>query len=432
MDGAARDEPGREAVRAHYEELPYPARDPEDERRRLVPDGLSQIALIDHLFWGGRRLAGGGLRVLDAGCGTGDGAIFLAEQLRGRGAQIVALDLSAASLAVAAARARVRRLGGIEFVTGGIEELPELGLGTFDYIVLPGVLHHLASPEQGLRTLAGALASDGGLGIRVYGRYGRAGVSQLREMLRILAPPGEPLAERLRAVRVLLGRLRAEHPARAYADGWERELRENGGADGSAALADLFLHPLERSYTVPELYARLGSAGFRITAFDVPDAYEPRSYGVPDAEHLSPAERHALAELLNGRMEHHRLFAQLATAPDPPRPSARDESAVPVWSRYDPQGERDRLLAAGNELVIGSGELAHPLRLTPLGLEILARVDGRSRLGEILDGVAAALGADAQARAGAEWERLYRELAGAGDLVMNPSFGPEQAGKGSG
>lgn len=420
------EEAGREAVRAHYEELPYPARDPGDERRRLIQDSLSELALVDHLFWGGRRLAAGGLRVLDAGCGTGDAAIALAEQLRGRGAEVVALDLSEASLAVAAARARVRGLAGIEFAAGGIEDLPSLGLGEFDYIVLPGVLHHLASPEQGLRRLAGALVPDGGLGIRVYGRYGRTGVSQLREMLRILAPAGESTAARLGAARRLLGRLRPEHPARAYAGGWERELRENGGLDGSAALADLFLHPLERSYTVPELYARLGDAGLRLTAFDAPAAYEPSSYGVPDAEHLAPAERHALAELLNGRMEHHRLFAQRASASSPPRARADDESAVPSWSRHDPEGERDRLLAAGADLAVGAGGLSRPLRPSALGLEILRRIDGRRQLGAILDGVGAAPGTEARERARREWERLHRELGGSGDLVLNPSPDPER------
>ncbi|MCY4639073.1 MAG: class I SAM-dependent methyltransferase [Chloroflexi bacterium] len=417
---------GREAVREHYEELPYPARDPLDERRRLIQEPLAQLPLVDHLFWGGRRLARGGLRVLDAGCGTGDAVICLAEQLRGRGARIVAVDLSAASLAVAAKRARVRGLEGIEFVSADLEDLPSLGLGEFDYIVLPGVLQHLASPAEALRRLAGALAPDGGLGIRVYGRYGRTGVAQLREMLRLLAPPGEPTAARLRAARRVLGRLRPEHPARAYRDGWERELRDNGGADGSAALADLFLHPLERAYTVPELYARLGDAGLRLAAFDVPDAYEPRTYGVLDAEHLPPVERQALAELLNGRMEHHRLFAQRAEAPVLPPSRPNDASAVPAWARYDPGRERDRVLETGADLAVGTGEFARSLRLTPLAREILRRVDGRRSLGDILDEVADAPGDGARRRARREWERLYRDLAGAGDLLLNS---PPDAGR---
>ncbi len=43
------------AVREQYEELPYPARHPADERRRLIQDLLSQPTLLNHLLWGGRR-----------------------------------------------------------------------------------------------------------------------------------------------------------------------------------------------------------------------------------------------------------------------------------------------------------------------------------------------------------------------------------------
>ncbi len=408
----------REVVRAHYEELPYPARDPEDERRRLVQDPLSQLALVDHLFWGGRWHGGGGLRVLDAGCGTGDSVICLAEQLRGSAGRIVALDVSEASLAVAAARARVRGLEGIEFVHGSIEDLPSLGLGEFDYIVAPGVLHHLASPEEGLSRLAETLAPDGGLGVRVYGRYGRTGVSQVRELLRILAPPGEPTSARLRTARRLLARLRREHPARVYADEWERELRENGGTDGDAALGDLFLHPRERAYTVPELYDWLDGSGLRLTAFDPPGAYEPGSE--LDATRLSVPERHALAELLNGRMGHHRFFAQRATAPAPPRARWDDESAVPTWGRFDPEGERDRLLEEGVAVTGYSGETRTRVPLTPVGVEILRRVDGQRPLRDILDRIGAVSGTAARSRARREWERLHRELGAVSYLVLNP------------
>lgn len=410
------------AVREHYEELPYPARDPEDERRRLVQDSLSQLALIDHLFWGGRRRLDAGFRVLNAGCGTGDSAICLAEQLRGSGARIVALDLSESSLTVAAKRARVRGLDGIEFVRGSIEELPSMGLGRFDYVVASGVLHHLASPERGLVSLCDVLAPDGGLGVMVYGRYGRTGVYHMQELLRILAPANQPTAARLRTVRHLLGRLRPEHPARLYADSWERELRENGGPAGETALLDLFLHPQDRSYTIPELYEWLAGAGLRLAGFDMPGAYDPRTYAPElDVERLALPKRHALAELLHGRMGHHRFFAQPEAAPTPPVPAPDDESAVPAWSRYDPEGERDRILAEGGPFTVSFGDLTSEVSLTPLGIEILRRVDGQRSLGEILDAVGAASGPVPRRRARQEWERLYAELRGGSELVLNAS-----------
>jgi len=72
-------------------------------------------------------------------------------------ARVVALDFSPGSLAIVRERAKVRGLTNIEFVEASIEDLPRLGLGSFDYIISSGVLHHLASPEVGLGALREAL-----------------------------------------------------------------------------------------------------------------------------------------------------------------------------------------------------------------------------------------------------------------------------------
>ena len=69
-------------------------------------------------------------RALVAGGGTGDAAIMLAQQLADAGAaqaEIVYLDWSKASRAVAEARAKARGLSTIRFVTGSLLDLPTLG-----------------------------------------------------------------------------------------------------------------------------------------------------------------------------------------------------------------------------------------------------------------------------------------------------------------
>ena len=53
---------------------------------------------------------------LVAGGGTGDATIFLAEQLRGTNAEVVHLDMSQASIALAQARAQIRGLDNITWV----------------------------------------------------------------------------------------------------------------------------------------------------------------------------------------------------------------------------------------------------------------------------------------------------------------------------
>ncbi|HXR88499.1 MAG TPA: tetratricopeptide repeat protein, partial [Stellaceae bacterium] len=133
-------------VRGQYESLPFPARDPEGERyvRYVTPPDI--LAKVNQYCFGGTRDFQRGLHVLVAGCGTGDSVIWLGEQLRDTPSEIVALDLSSASIEIAAARAAMRTLTNIRFVNASLLEAPQLGLGSFDYISCLGVLHHLPDP----------------------------------------------------------------------------------------------------------------------------------------------------------------------------------------------------------------------------------------------------------------------------------------------
>ena len=140
-----------DSVQAQYEALPYPARDPADETKRLARTWLDDLPMLNHYGFAGRRSFQKGFRVLVAGGGTGDGTIFLAEQLRNSDAEVVHLDFSSASLEIARRRAEVRGLTNIRWIHDSLLNLPRLGLGKFDYINCAGVLHHLADPDEGLR-----------------------------------------------------------------------------------------------------------------------------------------------------------------------------------------------------------------------------------------------------------------------------------------
>ena len=163
-------------VAEQYEAYPYPERDPADERKRLITGSPSHPLEIDHFVYGGMRDWAQPLRALVAGGGTGDALIQMAAVLTsaGRPYEITYLDLSQASRKVAEARAEVRGLKGIKFVTGSLLDAPELG--QFDYIDCCGVLHHLPDPQEGFDALGRALAPTGGMGLMVYAPYGRSGV----------------------------------------------------------------------------------------------------------------------------------------------------------------------------------------------------------------------------------------------------------------
>lgn len=372
------------AVRDQYEDLPYPPRNPEDERRRLVTGSPSQIAEIDHYLHSGARDWSKPFRVLVAGGGTGDALIMMAQQLADLGcpAEIHYLDLSAASRTIAEDRARVRGLAGIEFHTGSLLDADKLG--EFDYIDSCGVLHHLSDPSAGFRALAGALAPDGGMGLMVYGELGRTGVYHAQEMLRMIASEGSN-ADRVGVARKLVESLPPTNWLRrnqAITD-YKRE---------DAALFDLLLHSQDRAYRVPELVTELDQAGLRPVAFIEPALYDPDTF-LRDPElrrrlaSLSWLDRCAFAELLSGNLRKHTVYCVPAARKADTVAKPTDEAA-PVLKDIDGPALAGAIGPDGSIKVTGDG-MEMGIRLPPMAPAILRQVDGKRTIGEIRTAIGA-------------------------------------------
>ena len=111
-----------------------------------------------------------GSLVLEAGCGTGAQTIALASN--SPEARIVSIDLSAASLAEARAKADLAGLTNVEFHQGDLFALP-FPPDHFDHIFVCFVLEHLSSPLDALTTLK-ALLKPGGTITVIEGDHGSA------------------------------------------------------------------------------------------------------------------------------------------------------------------------------------------------------------------------------------------------------------------
>ena len=246
-------------VRELYETYPFPSRDPATENTNAVPMSRTDIlGKVNHHGFGGRQDFAKGFRALVAGGGTGDSAIFLAAQLRDTDAEIVCLDLSDASLAIARQRAALRGLEDrIRWIQGSILDAARLGLGPFDYITCLGVLHHLADPEEGLRALTSVLGEGGAMGLMVYGRYGRLEIYAMQDLMRQIHRDEPELPVQVANLKAALRGLSPVHP---LLRGRSREQMEALIAN-EANLVDTFLHVQDRAYTVPELYQFIESAG---------------------------------------------------------------------------------------------------------------------------------------------------------------------------
>jgi SAM-dependent methyltransferase len=301
-------------VRTQYEALPYPARDPADEKRRLLRTWLDDLPMINHYCFAGRQSFDRGFRALVAGGGTGDGTIFLAEQLRHTDARIVHLDFSAASMAVAQARAAARGLTNIDWIHDSILNLPRLGLDPVDYINCIGVLHHLDDPDAGLQALRTVLKPEGALGLMVYAQIGRTGIYQMQDLMKLVNENGAGIEAQIAGTRQMLGMLPAGNWFKRGEDLYQDH------RDNDAGLYDMLLHSCDRAYTVGQLFDWIADRhGLNLEFSSV---YHGRSAYLPHLRcgpQVPPAisrlaaqakrRQYEAAELLSGQIITHDFYA---------------------------------------------------------------------------------------------------------------------------
>ena len=414
-------------VQQQYEDYPYPRRDPRDEARRLIVGSPSDLREVNHYLYRGRLDLTRPFRALVAGGGTGDAAIMLAQQLANATLdarvrlkpgetfhEVVYLDLSAASRRIAEARAQARGLTNIRFVTGSLLEAARLAPGPYDYIDCCGVLHHLEDPAAGLASLAAQLKPEAGLGLMLYGEYGRRGVYELQALLRDLAPDA-PLAERVSLARRLLGQLPASNWFRRNPFLGDHKLSD-------AELVDLLLHARDRAYRVPQLLDLVAGAGLAPVRFIEPLRYAPQSYVADPALRrvlaaLPPAQAWAAAEALAGNMKVHVLYATRA-AGDTVAENLPD--SVPLLTKNSGP-ELARAAAANLTLRLEVGGLTLQQALPRLAPALLQRLDGRRSTRQILEELAASNPQLDPVEAGAAWDELYAVLNGFNLLLLRAS-----------
>ncbi len=239
------------AVRMQYEENPYPRwlAAPRPEPRPMAE--VLATALPDHPeAWTDIPAP----RALVAGCGTGRHPLQVAR--RYAGVEVLAVDLSRAALAYAAAMAERAGLANIAFAQADILEIDRLE-DRFDLIACSGVLHHLAEPERGLAKLVARLAPGGLMRLALYSRAARRGVAAARAL--VAAEGLEPTPDGIRRARAALRALPRDHPARAVTLGID--FRSLSGC------RDLVFHVQEDPFDLPRLGRALAAEGLDFLGF---------------------------------------------------------------------------------------------------------------------------------------------------------------------
>jgi tetratricopeptide (TPR) repeat protein/SAM-dependent methyltransferase len=242
------------AVKQQYEENPYP--------RWISAGPLGPAVPIDAYFAakfpaaaGYRPLGPEAPSILIAGCGTGRHAIEISQRFAA--ADVLAIDLSEASLGYALRKTRELGLTNLRY---GVADILALAPGgrSFDVIEASGVLHHLADPFAAWRRLLTMLRPGGVMNVGLYSELARADVVRVRGLL-------------------------AERDMPATADGIRRCREELIAVPDEPLLTspdfyslsgcrDLLFHVQESRVTLPQVGAFIAETGLVFLGFDADTA----------------------------------------------------------------------------------------------------------------------------------------------------------------
>tara|TARA_B100000131_G_scaffold28846_1_gene27113 strand:- start:389 stop:2485 length:2097 start_codon:yes stop_codon:yes gene_type:complete len=224
-------------VKDQYEENPYP-------RWRFG----NKNATANFLFYLNNDIKPNGIEfnnkfikpnVLIAGCGTGQQII---NAIGYQNSNIVAVDLSFASLAYA--KRKIEELGhkNVEFLQGDILNLNILNK-KFDIIECAGVLHHMRKPLEGLKVLLNLLEPHGFLKLGLYSDKARKHIVKIREFIK--KKKFKNTEEDIRNCR--------EEILKQSNDPILHKVIHNFDFYSTSGTRDLIFHVQEHRYTIPEI-----------------------------------------------------------------------------------------------------------------------------------------------------------------------------------
>ena len=244
-----------EEVRDQYEQNPYPrwvklpvhnpARRFNDELRQSFP--LARFAPLRD---------DSQPEVLIPGCGTGSQPILAIRRFRD--IRVLAVDLSLNSISYAKRKTQELGIRDIEYAQADILQLGHI-TRTFDIIAADGVLHHLADPFTGWRTLLSRLRPGGFMKLGFYSQLARRHVVKVRELIAARGYASTP--DDIRRFRQDLGKEDASAELQ-----W---LSKTSDFYSTSECRDLLFHAQEHRLTLDQIESFLSESGLHFIGFEL-------------------------------------------------------------------------------------------------------------------------------------------------------------------
>ncbi len=256
------DDPTSRAVRAQYEQNPYPPWVGIPGYRKM---SLRTLLRRHFPAFVPPDFIDGPTRVLVAGCGTGKVPISIA--LARDNVQVVAQDLSRRSLAYGVRMARKLGADNVRFVHGDILASRRLEQ-IFDVIECTGVLHHMKDPVQGWRVLTDILRPEGLMRIALYSEIARTVIADARKHI-----SESGLTSTTRGIRKFRTEVLTDTCAAEFSS-----LAESEDFYTLSACRDLLFHIQEHRFTLPQVWRALDQLKLEFIGFELPGPVTQRRY----------------------------------------------------------------------------------------------------------------------------------------------------------
>lgn len=228
-------------VKTFYEEHPFPNYDAFDSVQSFLEKARRGVfaRLLDEQL-------PPGVRILEAGCGTGQLSNYLGMT---PGRRVIGAGLSMSSLRLGAWFARENKIDQVTFCQMNLFR-PPFRPGSFHLVISNGVLHHTSDPEGGFRRLAELVKPGGFVIIGLYNSVARIPTQLRRAIFRLSGDRWRGLDSRLR-IRDL-----AEEKKRAW-------------------FMDQYKHPCESTHRMGDVLAWFRRAGVAfVNSIPHPRAFE--------------------------------------------------------------------------------------------------------------------------------------------------------------
>jgi SAM-dependent methyltransferase len=244
-----------EKSRKFYEQYQFPGTRPIDQDglifMRRFAKSIERISSEAH---------GSPLRVLDAGCGTGNTSVALAHRFTH--AEFIGLDNSKASIKKAISLAKQYGLSNLKFRRWNLMN-PLPYKHQFDIILCLGVLHHTADMRKGLIYLNHALKNIGELYLWIYGKHGRYKHSLNMRLLNMLLQSKPKPADPITLTKEFICKVDNGSVLNDVA-GNQMNMIQRNTLEDPIWIADQFLNPHETLIDMEELLELTRIAGFEI------------------------------------------------------------------------------------------------------------------------------------------------------------------------